>query len=433
MNSPATRRDFLKASSLAAVGYWVGSSLPAQESKSPNEKLNLGIIGTNHRARANIAGVRSENVVAYCDIDDRYLAEARTMFPGADAYHDFRKLLDRGDLDAVVVSTPDHVHVPASVRAMQAGLDVYCEKPLANTVWEARLAADVAREKKRVTQMGTQIHSTENYRRVVEIIESRALGPIREAHSWVGKSWGGGERPAETPPIPPHIHWDLWQGPAKERPYHSIYLPQNWRRYWSYGGGTLGDMGCHHLDLVFWALKLRHPTSVRAVGEQPHPETSPPGGVEAHWEFPRRGDLPPVTVSWWDSGRRPPQFAEGLLPKWGDGSLFVGEKGMLIANYGSYQLLPEKDFQDYTPPPKTIPRSIGHYQEWIQAVKTRGETTCNFDYSGALTEAVLLGTVAYRTGEEKLEWDARNLKVVNSEKAQGLIRREYRKGWEFSL
>ncbi len=433
MSAPKTRRQFLKTSGMAAVGFWVGSQLSAQESKSPNEKLNLGIIGTNHRARANINGVKSENVVAYCDIDDNYMAQAKTMFPGADGYHDFRKLIDRKDIDAVVVSTPDHMHVPASVRAMQAGMDCYCEKPLANTVWEARLAADIAKKHKRVTQMGTQIHAGSNYRRVVEIIESRVLGNIREAHSWVGKSWGGGERPEKTPPVPKHLHWDLWQGVAKERPYHPIYVPQNWRRWWEYGGGTLGDMGCHHMDLIFWALKLRHPTSVWAAGEKVHPETAPPKGVDAHWEFPRRGDLCPVTVNWWDSGKRPPQFAQGLLPKWGDGTLFVGDKGMLLASYGSYRLLPEKDFKDFQAPPQTIPNSVGHYKEWINAIKTRGETTCNFDYSGALTEMVLLGNVAYRNGGEKLEWDARNLKITNSESANAFIKREYRKGWEFSV
>ena len=405
----------------------MASRTGADEGRSPNDKLDIGIIGVNNRARSNIAGVKGENIVALCDIDDKFLAQTATEFPQAKTYNDFRKLIDENRLDAVVVSTPDHIHVPASVHAMKSGMDVYCEKPLSHSVHEARVSAQTAREHKRVTQLGTQNHAGANYRRCVELIQSGAIGPVREAHAWVGKTWGGGDRPTDTPAVPEHLHFDLWLGPAAERPYHPTYLPKNWRRWWDFGGGTLGDMGCHYLDLVFWALKLRHPTAVEAQGPPIHPETAPNGSA-AHWDFPARGDMPAARLSWWDGGSRPPHFARGELPSWGDGILFVGDRGKLLCSYGAYRLLPEKEFADFQPPEPWIPNSIGHYKEWIQACKTRGETTCNFDYSGALTETVLLGNVAFRTGH-RLEWDAANLRVTNCSQAQTLIRREYREGW----
>jgi predicted dehydrogenase len=338
-------------------------------------------------------------------------------------------MLDQKDIEAVTVSTPDHVHAPASVLAMKTGRHVYCEKPLAHSVYEARVMAKVAAKEQRATQMGTQIHNTgRNYRNVVEVIRSGAIGKVREAHSWVGKAWGGGERPEEGQPVPSYIDYDLWLGPAPERPYHSVYLPGNWRRWWDFGNGTLGDMGCHHLDLPFWALSLRYPETVEAEGPPVHPETAPTW-IQVQWQFPSRAGMPPVLLHWHDGGKRPPQFEEGKLPRWGDGTLFVGEDGrMLLADYGRYVLLPEEKFRDFKPPPHSIPDSPGHHAEWIQACKTGKPTTCNFEYSGRLTETVLLGTVAYRTGK-RLEWDPIELKATNCPEASRYIRRKYRKGW----
>ena len=275
--------------------------------------------------------------------------------------------------------------------------------------------------------MGTQIHATKNYRRVVELVRSGAIGPISECHVWCGKTWSGGERPKETPPVPSTLHWDLWLGAAPERPYHPTYQPKNWRRWWDFGSGTLGDMACHLMDLPFWALELRHPTSVESEGPPVHPETTP------HWmvvkyEFPSRGEAPPTKVTWYDGEKRPPQLAESKLPSWDTGVLFVGKKGMLMADYSRRLLFPKDDFRDYKPPEPSIPDSIGHHAEWIAACKTGSPTTCNFDYSGALTESVLLGNVAYRLGQ-KIEWDAVNLKATNSSNADAYIQREYRKGW----
>lgn len=425
------RRDFLKQSALAGsafagVGFF--GSLAGADSKSPNEKLDIGMIGTANQARFTIGNVKQENIVALCDIDDNYLGKAGEEFPQAKKYNDFRKLLEHPGLDAVAVCTPDHIHAPATVMALRMGKHVYCEKPLTHNVWEARLVAETAAKAKVATQMGTQIHAGDNYRRVVEIIQSGAIGPVREAHTWAGRSWGGGERPKEMPPVPSNLHWDLWLGPAPERPYHPTYLPANWRKWWDFGGGNIADMACHHMDLPFWALKLRAPLSIEAEGPPLHPETCPLGLV-VRYEYPSRGELPPLRLTWYDGDRIPSQIHG--LPTGGGGNLFVGERGKLWADYGTWRLYPESDFAGYKPPEPSIPHSIGHHAEWLLACKTGSATTCNFDYAGALTEAVLLGNVAYRTGQ-RLAWDAASLKAANCADADHYLRREYRKGWELA-
>ena len=417
------RRDFIRG--VAAVG--VASTLGSRAKAGPNEKLNIGIIGTSGRALGNIEGVEGENIVAVCDIDDRLLAVAKDRFPKAQTFEDFRKLIEMGGLDAVVISTADHTHAPAAAMALRMGKHVYCEKPLSHSVHEARTLAKLAGEAKVATQMGTQIHATDNYRRVVEAIQSGTIGPVKAVHVWCGKSWSGGKRPTETPAIPSYLKWDLWLGPAPERPYHPTYLPANWRRWWDFGNGTLGDMACHVMDLPFWALDLRHPTTIEAQGPPVDPETTPPW-LEVNYQFPANANRPPVALTWYDGDKKPEILSENKLPEWGMGVLFVGEKGMLQADYGRLRLFPQEDFKDYQPPKPTIPKSIGHHAEWIAACKDARPTTCNFDYSGALTESVLLGNVAYRAGK-KLEWDAPNLRATNCSEAEAFLRRDYRKGW----
>lgn len=430
MSRRITRRRFTQTTAAAAATLGVWSELPAAESKAASEKLNIACVGTAGRAAANISGCASQNIIGLCDIDDNLLAGAAKRYPGAETFHDFRRMLDKLEkqVDAVVVGTPDHIHAPASAMAMRMGKHCYCEKPLTHSVHEARVLGELAVQNRLATQMGTQIHAGDNYRRVVEIVRSGAIGDIGEVHVWVGKGWGGGERPTQTPPVPDHIHWDLWLGPAPKRPYHPTYLPRNWRRWWDFGGGTLGDMGCHYIDLVFWALKLRHPNTCAANGPEVHPETAP-RGVEVTWEFPARKEekLPPLQLTWRDGNRTPRQVAGHSVP--GAGVMFIGSKGEMFANYGSYKLYPEDKFADYQPPEPTIPRSIGHHAEWIKACRDGSPTTCNFDYSGALTESVLLGNVAFRTGE-RLQWDAAALKATNCPAAEEFVRREYRKGWE---
>jgi predicted dehydrogenase len=419
-NRHVNRRAFIKGA-VFGTGVWLGIGRGFASSKSANDRLNIGIIGVGNRAAANISGVEGENIVALCDIDEEYLRRAAEDFPKAKTYIDFRKLIEQPGLDAVVISTADHTHAVATLMTLESGKHVYCEKPLTHTVQEARAVAKAAAGRKLATQMGTQIHASPNYRRVVELIQSGAVGTVTEAHAFCNKSWGGSGRSAEAQSVPRHIHFDLWLGPAAVRPYHSQYLPVNWRKWWDFGGGTLGDMGCHYLDLVHWALGLRHPKTIQAQGPTPDPETTPEWLI-VNYEY--EG----ANVSWYDGGKKPRLIAEGTVPNWKAGVLFVGTKGMLLADYTKHRLLPESQFAGFKAPPRTIPDSIGHYEEWIQACKTGRPTTCNFDYAGALTEAVLLGNVAYRAGR-KIEWDAANLQIKNDPAAMNFVAREPRNGW----
>lgn len=422
------RRDWLRGAAALGAGAVLGPRALGSARIGPNEKLNIGVIGTSGRALGNIEGVQGENIVAVCDIDDHLLDQASDRFPRAKPFVDFRGLIEMPGLDAVVISTADHTHAPAAALALRAGKHVYCEKPLAHTVHEARTLARLAAEAKVATQMGTQIHATENYRRVVELVRAGAVGPVRAVHVWLGAGkWGGGERPTDTPPVPKGLHWDLWLGPAPERPYHSTYLPANWRRWWDFGNGTLGDMACHFMDLPFWALDLRHPTTVEAVGPPPHPETTPEK-LTVRYEFPARGALAATSLTWYDGQGRPEAVTSLGVKGYPNGVLFVGDKGALVADYDHHKLLPEDSFRDFRAPERSIPKSIGHHAEWIAACKDGRPTTCTFDYSGALSEAVLLGNVAYRAGR-KLEWDAVALKATNCPEADRYLRREYRRGW----
>ena len=427
----ATRRQFLQTSAAGAAalagGVWSASA--KANVASPNEKLNIACIGTANQARFSIDNIRGENIVAFCDIDKNYLDAMKRDFPDGRTYADYRELLEaEGDrIDAVVVATADHNHAPATIRAIRAGKHVYCEKPLTHTVEESRLVAEAAKKHGVATQMGTQIHEGENYRRVVEMIQSGAIGDVEEVHVWVGKGWGGGERPADGQQPPANLSWDLWLGPAPERDFAAgRYHPAQWRRWWDFGGGTLGDMACHYMDLPFWALKLRHPTHCEAEGPPVHAETCPMGLI-VRYQFPERDGLKPVNLTWYDGNKIPAKVADEAVP--GSGVMFVGSAGKMYANYGDYRLYPLDKFKDYKLPEPTIARSIGHHKEWIKACKEGTPTTCNFDYSGALSEAVLLGNVAYRTGEA-LEWDAKTLKATNVPAADKLIRKAYRKGWE---
>src|SRR5438874_2362454 len=429
MTTKLSRRKFLVSSSLAASAFWIARTTPGfgQEKGSANEKLNIAMVGTANQAGWDLRQVASQNIVALCDVDDKFLHAAAQKYPGAKKFNDFRRLLDQKGIDAVVIATPDHTHAVATVAALKSGRHVYCEKPLTHTLSECRIVRETARKQKRVTQMGTQIHAGNNYRRVDELIQSGAIGSVREVHTWVGASYGGKQRPTETPPVPSNLHYDLWLGPVEERPYSPEYLPFQWRNWWAFGGGALADFGCHHMDLPHWALDLRTPLTVEAEGPALDAEC-PPVWLIVRYEYPARGEKPPVKLTWYHGGKRPPQLADGKLPKWGDGNLFIGEKGMLLASYDTNVLLPEQDFADFKRPEPFIKNSIGHHKEWIEACKNGGNTTCNFDYSGALTEAVLLGNVAFRTGK-KLEWDPIRLKAKNCPQADQFIQHHYRSGW----
>ncbi|MHB8901907.1 MAG: Gfo/Idh/MocA family protein [Thermoguttaceae bacterium] len=432
MNCHLTRRTFLRQAALApaTLSLAAGMTAPgAAAPKSPNQSLNVAVIGVSRRGGANLAGVSTENIVALCDVDAKNLAGASKQFPKAATFRDFRKMFDEvaDRIDAAVVSTPDHCHAPAAAAAMRLKKHCYCEKPLAHTVAEVRVLTELSVQNGLATQMGTQIHAEDNYRRVVELVQSGAIGPVREVHVWHPGALGGQERPTDTPPVPDSLDWDLWLGPAPHRPYHPVYVPGKWRSWWDFGNGTLGDFGCHYMDLPFWALKLAHAVSVEAVGPAAHPETTSPQ-LTVRYEFPARGDLPPVRLTW-TNGHTQPEIVTRLgLQKWAAGVLFVGQNGMLVADYGKRRLLPEKQFDGFSPPEPSIPDSIGHHAEWIQACKTGAATTCPFSYSGVLAETVLLGNVSYRSGAA-FQWDAKNLKATNCPQAEPFLRRQYRSGW----
>lgn len=439
-----TRRQFVRTTTAAAsvLGF------PAiVRSQAANSQLNLVIIGCGGRGAANLAEIRGENIVALCDVNARNLEAAGMKHPDAKQFRDYRKLYDElkdSEFDAVVVSTTEHTHAFATLPALKRKKHVYCEKPLTRDVREARIITEAARSAGVATQMGTQIHATGNYRRVVELVQSGAIGPIREAHVWVNRTWGWQspaeaeahkdvantqERPREEDPVPPELDWDLWIGPAPMRPFNKVYIPGNkWYRWWDFGNGTMSDLGSHWNDLPFWALDLDAPLTIEASGPPPHPEIAP-ATMSATYTYGARGKMPPLTLTWYQGQLKPPQWNSKQIPPWSDGVLFVGEKGMLLADYSKHQLLPTEQFKDFTPPPRTIPDSLGHHKEWLHACKTGAPTTCHFGYSGRLTEANHLGNVAYRAGK-KIEWDTKNLRIVNAPDAERFLGREYRKGWK---
>ena len=428
MKSNLTRRAFLKQTSAVSAGALLLPHRVNARANSPNEKLDIAIVGVAGRGAEDLNGVKGENIVALCDVDDNSLNAAAQKFPKAKTYNDFRLMLEQKEIDAVVVATPDHTHAVAAVAALKSGRHVYCEKPLARTISEARIITDTAREQKRVTQIGTQIHAGSNYRRVVELIQSGTIGPVKEVHVWIPTTYGNKERPTEEPPVPAHIHYDLWLGPVEYRPYHPDYLPFAWRHWWAFGGGALADFGCHYMDLPHWALGLRQPLTVEVIDGPPvHPESTPPWLI-VHYEHPARDSQPTVKLTWYHGGKQPALLSSEQAAKWKSGVLFIGEKGMVVSDYSKHALWPEKDFVGFTPPKRFIKDSIGHHKEWIDACKTGGSTTCQFDYSGPLTETALLGNVAYRAGK-KLVWNPKTLRATNCPEADQFIQHHYRKGW----
>ena len=442
-----SRRRFVKTLAVSATGLMTAPAF--LRGQNLNSKLNIAIIGAGGRGGSNMGDVgRSENIVAVCDVSDGALDAAQKKFPQSKRFTDFRKLYEiEKEFDAVVVSTCEHTHAFATLPALKLGKHVYCEKPLTYNIWEARVIREAAAQAKVATQMGTQIHAGDNYRRVVELVQSGAIGPVREVHVCVGRAWGRQsadaaaknhdivsvrERPTGTSPVPKGLDWDLWLGPAPFRPFHDVYYPgPKWYRWWDFGNGTMSDLGSHWNDLPFWALKLQAPLTIEAGGPPPHPEIAP-ASMHATYEYGARGELPPVRLTWHQGEDKPEIWTAGGIPKWDSGVLFIGTNGrMLLSSYDKHLLLPEKDFVDFKRPEPFIPKSLGHHAEWIHACKTGATTTCNFDYAGWLTEANHLGNVAYRAGQ-KLVWDSAKLRASNTRAADKFIRREYRKGWKLA-
>jgi len=391
--------------------------------------------------------VKLANIYALCDVDEVRASSIFRGYPKAKVYKDFRQMLEKEkSIDAVVISTPDHVHAVASMMAIRIGKHVYCEKPLTHTVYEARALAKAAKEAKVVTQMGNQGMAYDANRQLREWLWDGAIGQVREVHAWSNRPiWPQGiERPKDTPPVPSTLNWDLWLGPAPNRPYNPAYVPFSWRGWFDFGSGAIGDEAIHNLAPVFTSLKLTAPTRIQGSSSPLFPETFPLASL-LHFEFPARGKMPPVTVHWYDGGlmpQRPGELDEDAVngvystevPDWdkANGVIFVGDKGKLLSRgegTRTLRFLPASRIKDYKEPPQTLPRSIGHHKEWIEAIKGNGTTESDFSFAGPLTETCQLGNVCLRLGGKPIEWDSENFKITNNEDANRLLHFEYRDGW----
>jgi predicted dehydrogenase len=460
-----SRRKFIaKTATLSMAGIVPRHVLGGSGHIPPSEQLNIAVIGTGGQGITNIKRFlthKDVKITAICDvaqfwdnsdlyyrhnggrgpamkaIEEHYKQTESEGHHGCKVYIDFRLMLEKSDkdIDAVVVATPNHTHAVAGMAAIRAGKGVYCEKPLTYSVYEARKIAQAAREAKVATQLGNQGHSSNDIRRAVEWVRDGAIGKIRRVYAWAGENRipQYTERPKETPPVPEGLNWDLWLGPAPERPYHPAYAPLVWHYWWDFGNGKLGNFGCHTLDTAVWALNLEHPTLIEASSTQLNKETTPLAST-CHYKFPARGAQPPVDLYWYDGGIRPPRpdFLElgRNLPHNG-GSLLVGENGAILSGIwsASPRIIPEKKMRDYELPPATIPRSKGHRRDWIEACKGGPPASSNFDYGARLTEIVLLGVAAIKTGTT-LQWDGPNMKATNAPQLEPVIRGHFRKGWE---
>jgi predicted dehydrogenase len=433
MSRRLSRRRFLgHAAGLSAAAALAGR-VPAAHRSPPGERVNVAVVGVGDQGTYNLIEVHraGANIVALCDVaaERAEVVAARKVHPQAKFFQDFRGVLDLPGVDAVLVATPDHMHAIPAVAAMRAGKHVYCEKPLAHSVHEVRVMRAAAAKGRLVTQMGTQIHAGDNYRRVVEIVRAGVLGPVSRVHVWCAKR--PDVRKLARPPVPPPagLAYDLWLGPAPEQPYDAAFVPFHWRWFWDFGGGILADMACHFMDLPHWALGLRTPARVAAEGKKTSAgDQNVPDVLRADYHYPARGDQPEVHLTWYSGCVGPDLAAKEPFHGFASGVLFEGPKAQLVADYGRYKLLPESQFKDFTPPKQTIPPSVGHHREWLEAIKGRGTTTCNFDYSGALAETVLLGNVAFRCGRP-FAWDESAGKA-DAPEAAAYLRREYRKGWK---
>ncbi len=446
-----TRREFMGRSAAAAAGLMIVPRhvLGGRGYQAPSDLLDIGCVGAWGRGAGDIAGVSTENIVAICDVDDEMTArllkskentpEQQAKYGKARIYRDFRDMLDKEkSLDAVVVATPDHTHAVIAMAAIKRGKHVYVEKPLTHTVMEARRLTQEAKKAGIVSQMGNQGHAKEGARLLNEWIWDGAIGPVEEVHVWTNRPiWPQGiEAPTEIPSCPSVLDWDLWLGPAPRRPYHPAFHPFAWRGWWDFGTGAVGDMGAHLIDQPFWALKLGAPKTVQASSTKFNADSYPVAEMITY-EFPARGQMPPVKLIWYDGGLTPPRpevLEKGLmLGDEGGGCLFVGKSGSLICGtYGeSPRLLPEKLMKAYKRPDKTIPRSPGIHEEWIAAIKAGKKSTTDFSYSGPLTEMMLLGNIALKVQKDKvaLQWDAEKMEFPNFPEANRYLLTEYRTGW----
>ena len=449
-NKRISRRDFMGGAAAALAFTIVPGHVLAQP---PSGKVNVAAIGAGGMGAGNTraCAAAGANIVALCDVDWKKGDEGFSRFPDAKKYKDFRKMLDtEKSIEAVIVATPDHFHTVAAMAAMRRGKHVYVQKPLTRLVSEARALTEAARKYKVVTQMGNQGHSGNGVRDICEWIWDGAIGEIREVHAWTNRPvWPQGiDRPQGEDPIPATLDWDLWIGPAPMRPFkalpdnpnESVYCPFRWRGWWDFGGGALADMACHVLDPVFWALKLKYPTSVEACCTPVNNETFPLASI-VHYEFPAREGMPPVKIHWYDGGRtpeKPEALGDMKIGQAASNVLFIGSKGVLrCGEYGDEpHLFPLELMKDYKRPAKTLKRiNTSHEGNWLEACKTGGQATSNFDYAGPFTEMVTMGNLAIRPENvgKKLLWDGEKMRVSNDEKANEYVRMHYREGWSLEM
>ena len=424
--SQLSRRQFVGLTGAAAVGYFAGHGLPKLRAESPNDKLNLAVVGIGGRGAANLSGVKDQNIVALVDCDEKRAGKNFGLFPQAEKFADFRKMFDKleNKIDGVVISTPDHTHFHPAWWALERGKHIYLEKPLAHEVEEVRRLTDKAREKKLATQLGSQRHAMSGLRDGVEIVKSGRLGTITEVHSWISSKRGMPADLGEVKAPPAGLDWDLWLGPNAERPYTDKVAPYDWRFWWEFGTGETGNWGCHILDIPYWALDLGHPTHV--VGSGPTPDAKKtPSSLRSRLDYPATDKRPAVSVHWYQG--KPPIVEEKKLDATGMNNLFIGTEGMLLCGFSKHKLLPEEKFAN-SGVPKTLPPTPGFYQEWFNACRGGTPATCHFDYSGPMAESVLLANIAYRVQGE-FDWNAAKLTSGRAD-VDALLRREYRKGWE---
>jgi predicted dehydrogenase len=442
-----TRRDFIKKSAFTVAAFTIipRHVLGGTGFTAPCDKLNIACVGIGGKGRVDVQEVCHENIIALCDVDQARAREKRgnmknayDSFPNARKYEDFREMLDaETDIDAVTISTPDHTHAVITMEAMKKGKHVYTQKPLTRTVDESRKIVGYAKENGIVTQMGNQGHANEGPRILNELIWQGVIGNVKEVHCWTNRPvWPQGiaERPENSPPVPSTLNWDLWIGPSPYRPYHSDYVPFQWRAWWDFGVGALGDMGCHIMDYPFWALKLGLPISIEGYSSPVYEETAPQASLITY-NFKSGLDGTMLDLIWYDGGLKPnmPEGLKNHTDLWESigGVIFEGDDGVLV--YGHHQpkpvLLVNGKEKEYDMPKQSIARSPGHYVEWINEIKgSKERAMSNFDYAGPLNEAVLLGNVAIRTGQ-KLIWDAENMKISNLSEGNRYLKEDYRPGW----
>ena len=441
------RRKFIKTASLGAVAYAALPSIGLAWEDIPSRmgkvitgrKLNIACIGVGGKGLSDVRGVSSENIVALCDVDLNKAKGSFEAFPVAKRYKDFRRMLMEMDdqIDAVTISTPDHMHFPAAMMAVKMGKHVFVQKPMTHTIEEARALTEAARKHQVATHMGIQGHSMDGIRRMREWNAVQAIGEVQEVHIWTNRPiWPQGDRPlAPAQPIPETLDYNLWQGVAPERPYNKQHSHFAWRGWWDYGCGALGDIGCHAMDSAFDVLKLGNPTSVEAECG-PQSQWSAPAWSIVTYQFPATADRGPVKLVWYDGNRTPPrpkELEEGRnLPGSIGGQLWYGTEGTIMVSdvyCRSARIIPQEKWVDFAKnrmPEKTEQPSIGHMQEWIEACRGGAPAGANFDYSGPLTEMVLLGNLAVRTGK-RIEWDAKNMVCTNEPEANKFVRKNYRK------